>query len=33
MADQEPDHDSSINETYFEGKGDYYNGLLIRQIK
>lgn len=33
MADQEPDHDSSINETYFEGKGDYCNGLLIRQIK
>lgn len=33
MADQEPDHDSSISETYFEGKGDYYNGLLIRQIK
>ena len=33
MADQEPDHDSSINETYVEGKGDYYNGLLIRQIK
>lgn len=33
MADQEPDHDSSINETYFEGNGDYYNGLLIRQIK
>lgn len=33
-ANEAPDYNSAITETHFEGKvGDFYSGMLIRQIK